>query len=560
MVDPAYKYLYVVFCCHGDRRKKWESRQREKSQSKCMECLSTFRIQLEFGQYKVVEPINTVHNHALTRELIMSVEPEIPKLSSKQQLQVLPSIERSEPRAQKVNMVDVEFGNHMTDDEYRHFHEIVYPRMCSMDTLISEIRETGSVWYKMDNQRNIEKFSFATKEMITLYKKFPEVVGMNSTYITNREGYLLYQLVITDGLNRSCTVMYSITHCDRLIDVEEVLQSFKHIMGDTSQTVTFVIDEISTGLCAIRSQFPACSIVLCAYSIIRTFNNKFPDAECRSKFKEMVYTRKRDRFYVLKVLMSTEHPAAISYINTNLWSCRHLWASCFNAHIVTLGNKTNNRFECCHGHLRKNLSNKPKPLELTIREIWECSIESSRRKAVEGNRNLRYFIKFDVDEGLSSILRRLTCYAAYSLYKSIKKHTDMQVTGSTEVTVVFKDGGRQFFVDKHDCKCSCFQNTNMLLPCRHLVYTFLHIYPRLDLFRHSTRWLRDYNYTVIESQPTANEDTDLENLIQGISYKVRNLGQTHPGKYRDMFLEIYSYLREVCMQPDKHSSTSPSDR
>nr|CAH8846234.1 unnamed protein product [Trichobilharzia regenti] len=188
MVDPAYKYLYVVFCCHGDRRKKWESRQRERSKSKCIDCLFTFRIQLEFGQYKVAEPINTIHNHALTREVIMSVEPEIPKLRSKQKLQVLPSTERSEPRAQKVNVVDVELENHMTYDEYRHFHEIVYPKMCSLDTLISEIRETGTVWYKMDNQRHVEKFSFATKEMITLYKKFPEVVGMNSMYITNGEG------------------------------------------------------------------------------------------------------------------------------------------------------------------------------------------------------------------------------------------------------------------------------------------------------------------------------------------------------------------------------------
>nr|CAH8819923.1 unnamed protein product [Trichobilharzia regenti] len=189
-------------------------------------------------------------------------------------------------------MIDVEFGKLMTYDDYRNFREQVYP---NIDTLIGEIRDTGSVWCVLDSRRRVEKFSFATREMISLYKKFPEVVGMDSTYKTNREGHPLYQLVVTDGMNRSCPLMYSTTHRERLVDVEAVLQSFKNIMGDTSQTVTFVIDNSAAEQRAIRDEFPACSIILCAFHVIRAFNNKFRDPNCKKMFKEMVYTTSNGR-------------------------------------------------------------------------------------------------------------------------------------------------------------------------------------------------------------------------------------------------------------------------
>nr|CAH8865896.1 unnamed protein product [Trichobilharzia regenti] len=140
-------------------------------------------------------------------------------------------------------------------------------------------------------------------------------------------------------------------------------------------------------------------------------------------FKEMVYTTSNGS--ELMNLLRLEYPAAMSYMNNNLWSCRDMWAACYMKDVVTLGNKTNNRVECCHKHLKTHLS-KCFPLELSIHEIWKCSIESSRRKAIEGNRNLHYYIHFNVDEGLSSILRQLTSYAAYSLYKSIRRHPEMK--------------------------------------------------------------------------------------------------------------------------------------
>ncbi|CAH8873221.1 unnamed protein product [Trichobilharzia szidati] len=305
-------------------------------------------------------------------------------------------------------------------------------------------------------------FSFATREMICLYKKFPEVVGMDSTYNTNKEDHPLYQLVVTDGLNRSCPIMYSITLRERLVDFEAVLQSFKNIIGGTSQTVTFVTDKS-----AVEQR--ACSIVLCAFHVIRAFNNKFRDPQCKRIFKKMVCITNYDRLSNLIMLMRLQYPTAMSYISNNLWSCRNMWAACYMREVVTLGNKTNNRVECCHKHPKTHLS-KCFPLELSIREIWKCSIESSRRKAGERNRNLHYFIKFDVDEGISNILRHLTNCAAYSLYKSIKRLPEMKVTGCTETFVVFEGDGNSV-VDKHDCSCPCFQNSNMLLPCRHPVHT-----------------------------------------------------------------------------------------
>nr|CAH8820321.1 unnamed protein product [Trichobilharzia regenti] len=157
-----------------------------------------------------------------------------------------------------------------------------------------------------------------------------------------------------------------------------------------------------------------------------------------------------------------------------------MWADCYVREIVVVVNETISRGEWCHKHLKTQLG-KCLPLELSICEIWKCSIGSSRRKGGEENRNLHYFTKFDVDEGLSNILRHLASYTAYTLYKSIKRLPEMKVTGCTEAFMVF-EGDRNSVVDKRDCSCRCFQNSNVLLPCRHLVHTKCHIYTSLGKF------------------------------------------------------------------------------
>nr|CAH8861141.1 unnamed protein product [Trichobilharzia regenti] len=132
----------------------------------------------------------------------------------------------------------------------------------------------------------------------------------------------------------------------------------------------------------------------------------------------------------------------------------------------------------------------------------------------------------------------------------------MKVNDSTEAYVIFEEAERYFVVDKHDCSCTCFQNKNMLLPCRHLVHTKCHLYSRLDVFRHSTRWLRYYNHTLIQSQSTTAVELDVEMLIQGIIYQMRNLKQTHPRICRSAFLYVYNYLLEAGGQLDDQASTS----
>nr|CAH8863256.1 unnamed protein product [Trichobilharzia regenti] len=73
---------------------------------------------------------------------------------------------------------------------------------------------------------------------------------------------------------------------------------------------------------------------------------------------------------------------------------------------------------------------------------------------------------------------------------------------------------------------------------------------------HSTRWLRYYNHTLIQSQATTAVELDVEMLIQGIIYQMRNLKQTHPRICRSAFLYVYNYLLEAGGQLDDQASTS----
>uniref|UniRef100_A0AA85IZV8 ZSWIM1/3 RNaseH-like domain-containing protein n=1 Tax=Trichobilharzia regenti TaxID=157069 RepID=A0AA85IZV8_TRIRE len=163
-----------------------------------------------------------------------------------------------------------------------------------LEELLHRLRQTGTVKVLQDNAGFVSKIIFARNDMIDVYHKFPEVVGIDCTYKTNKMGWPLYQFVVTDGFGRGRTVLFALTRRETFADIKEILQTFKRFMVDTSKTLTFTVDCATAQMKALKEEFPSCNIVLCLFHVCKAFRRKFPNQLVKKWLYGMAHTRSYD--------------------------------------------------------------------------------------------------------------------------------------------------------------------------------------------------------------------------------------------------------------------------
>nr|CAH8845730.1 unnamed protein product [Trichobilharzia regenti] len=147
---------------------------------------------------------------------------------------------------------------------------------CDLQSVVfSKLRQVGKlVVIRDENNGRMKLACFSSSRQIEIYHKFPEVVGFDSTYNTNRGNYKLFQFVVTDCHGEGLPVMFAWSRQERLDDVTKILQTFKSIMGTTSYTETFVMDCAKALRGAVETTHPLCNIILCAFHVSRAMRKK----------------------------------------------------------------------------------------------------------------------------------------------------------------------------------------------------------------------------------------------------------------------------------------------
>nr|CAH8874164.1 unnamed protein product [Trichobilharzia regenti]CAH8876050.1 unnamed protein product [Trichobilharzia regenti] len=130
-------------------------------------------------------------------------------------------------------------------------------------------------YYSDEPIRNsLTRICFATYEQMELYKQFPEVVGIDSTYNTNKGKYSLFQLLVTDNFGRGRPVLFAWTRKEFKRDVVWILDCFRQIMEDTSKTESFIMDCAQAEIAAVKLTHRQAHIVLCSFHVCRAFCRK----------------------------------------------------------------------------------------------------------------------------------------------------------------------------------------------------------------------------------------------------------------------------------------------
>ncbi|CAH8538593.1 unnamed protein product [Schistosoma guineensis] len=449
--DPTLKYFFVRYVCtYGRKRSSSESdacvqdvdddgnnhsseehttsnsptqprqRRRRRSstyallqvnlsfKSKYCHCKSGFWVRALNGELKLTS-IKTVHNHPCTEGYI-SVDPSKRQLTSSERLYLRTFLLSNTPTRSLRYLVSLKFNKQLTKDDIARMRSQLYPDTKNINNILQRIQGKTEVKVFYENG-NMSMICFSRREQIAVYHAFPEVICIDSTYQTNKVGFPLFQLVVTDSLGQGHTVMYALCSQERREDIEKLLECFKEIMCGTYATRTFIMDSAATEISAVQSTHSHSNIILCSFHVLRAFFRKFRNPDVRKCLEQLVKTRRSDIFTRKYEHLRTHFPRAYDYIKDYWIARKSMWARCYRRHVLSLGNHTNNRVESAHKHLKECLR-RGDSLLLTFWKIWSKTDIDLRLRPYDAVKDLQRFPILPVPMSFRTLLNEFTSFAA----------------------------------------------------------------------------------------------------------------------------------------------------
>ena len=125
----------------------------------------------------------------------------------------------------------------------------------------------------VDESDHVDLIYIQTAEMIEQYKKYPEIMFMDTTYNVNLEGYPLFAIMVEDGDGRGKPVAYCFIRSETKENIEQCLTHFCNF-NDVSQSKVIMVDKDLTEINALKSKIPDAEILLCKFHIMKYFKKK----------------------------------------------------------------------------------------------------------------------------------------------------------------------------------------------------------------------------------------------------------------------------------------------
>ncbi|XP_021775994.1 uncharacterized protein LOC110739820 [Chenopodium quinoa] len=142
-------------------------------------------------------------------------------------------------------------------------------------------RQSQYVYWVMSDDEGVLQHAFMVHPvMVDILRTYPYVIGMDSTYKTNRYGMPFFEIVSVTPTNQNFLVAYVFMRNESTASYRWVLQRLRDMIGYNKEPSVFLTDR-ELGLCAaLREVFPGTSHLLCRWHI-----NKDVEARVTAMFK-----------------------------------------------------------------------------------------------------------------------------------------------------------------------------------------------------------------------------------------------------------------------------------
>ncbi len=147
-----------------------------------------------------------------------------------------------------------------------------------MQFLFQQFHRNDFVWeYRADADGHVTHLFFASREMLSLFSSFSEVLLLDCTYQTNRFGLPLLNMVGISNISTSFYVAFSFMKSEAEEDYRWVLEQLTLHLTSTPGVVVTDCDQALSN--AVEAVFPESQHVLCRWHICRSVLSR-----CKSYF------------------------------------------------------------------------------------------------------------------------------------------------------------------------------------------------------------------------------------------------------------------------------------
>ncbi|CAN1183106.1 Protein FAR1-RELATED SEQUENCE 5 [Linum perenne] len=124
-----------------------------------------------------------------------------------------------------------------------------------------------SFFYQSVESTSVTHVFMDHPEAVKLYRAYPYVVLLDSTYKTNRYGYPLVELIGIIPVRKSFTIAYVIMKYESIDSYKWVLEKLKMLVEEDSVPNVIVTDRELGLLAAIKETFPQSVHLLCIWHL-----------------------------------------------------------------------------------------------------------------------------------------------------------------------------------------------------------------------------------------------------------------------------------------------------
>nr|CAH8832097.1 unnamed protein product [Trichobilharzia regenti] len=417
-------------------------------------------------------------------------DPYFRRLSGDEKENIAPVVKATSEVGDVLEYAEEKFNKILTSTDVYNLRKDVRPAMPLRPDVIRIIRQSGQVAEYVDSNTGItNRICFALDSQVQLYRKYGEVVCIDSTYNTNKDGYSLFQLVVTDNMGHGRPVFLAWTRRERACDVAWILEEFKRMMQNTSITETFIMDSASCEISAVRNSQIQAKIVICAFHVCRAFSRKTRNPFVRRFLYRLVKAATPERFYHYLSVIRTVDRRVWNYVRRYWVPKKETWATAYMPNTLLLFNSTNNRVESSHSHLKRYLHRRD-PLHVCMYKTYKWCVRVEKRRSVEAIVESCRTHKYHAPEPVMPILRNFTPYAAKLIAKDYSRNRRMSIELYTDDMAIINDDIYLHQVEYTNSSCTCRTFRAQRIPCRHmlLVHTLIPQFTVEKVLRLCRRW------------------------------------------------------------------------
>ncbi|VDP34978.1 unnamed protein product [Schistosoma mattheei] len=232
-------------------------------------CKVMFRLRYAVDQF-VISLSRMIRNHPCDEKCLKN-DPWFRRLSEDQLRVVLPMVKTGSSGESIVKYAEENFEKTITvyyvnNLKYKFVERKLIPYIYgffgygSLNDVIATLPNNGKLFVSYGGLANqVTNIALSTHEQIVTYKRFPEVVCLDSTY--NRTG--------ENNCRHGVPVMFAWTKEEKKVDVVWMLDHFKKIMNGISQKETFVMDCARSIISAVELTHRTAHIALCSFHVCR---------------------------------------------------------------------------------------------------------------------------------------------------------------------------------------------------------------------------------------------------------------------------------------------------